>query len=149
MNTETTYPRICPIKLNAHWPSSEPPFDCMTGKFVKWSMKLEIFSQQSWLDHYIFTPEKKPDCLIAEPHLVTEPNAYPNWLSNNDLIIGIIHAAVSEAEQEGLIMDSTAKECYDALKAQAQCEGPVKQVALVCEALSTYAPVSEPIDTTA
>ena len=35
------------------------------------------------------------------------------------------------------------------LKAHAHCEGPIKQVALICKALSTYAPVAEPIDTTA
>ncbi|KAG6892658.1 hypothetical protein C0993_003310, partial [Termitomyces sp. T159_Od127] len=78
-----------------------------------------------------------------------EPVAYANWLTNNDLIIGVIQAAVSDAEQEGLVTDGTAKECYNALKARAQSEGPVKQVALIREALTTYAPVSEPLETTA
>ncbi|KAG5351674.1 hypothetical protein C0989_005369, partial [Termitomyces sp. Mn162] len=44
---------------------------------------------------------------------------YANWLSNNDLIIGIICTAISKA------------------------------VALICQALLTYAPLAEPIDTTA
>lgn len=70
-------------------------------------------------------------------------------MSNNNLIIGVIRATVSDAEQEGLATDGTAKECYDALKARAQREGPVKQVALIREALSTYAPISEPIEHTA
>lgn len=40
--------------------------------------------------------------------------------------------------------NGTAKECYDALKAPARREGPVKQVALIREALSVL--VSEPLD---
>ncbi|KAG6815379.1 hypothetical protein H0H87_002425, partial [Tephrocybe sp. NHM501043] len=54
--------------------------------------------------------------------------------------------AISDAEQEGLTTDGTTKDCYDALKAQAQSEGPMKQIALICEAFSTYAPVSKPIE---
>lgn len=56
---------------------------------------------------------------------------------------------MSNAEQEGLATNRTAKECYDALKSRAHRKGPVKQVALICKALSTYVPVSEPIETTA
>lgn len=149
MSADMTYLRIRLAKLNAHWPANEPPFDRATGEFSKWSNKLEIFLQQSGLDRYIFVSDKNPNRLITEPNEATEPNAYSNWLSNNDLIIGVIRAAVSEAEQEGLETDGTAKECYDALKTRAQCEGPVKQVALIRQALSTYAPIAEPIDATA
>lgn len=51
---------------------------------------------------------------------------YTNWLSNNNLIIGVIRAAISEAEFEGLKTDVMAKEYYNALKARAQHEEPVK-----------------------
>lgn len=149
MNNDTLYPRVRPTKLNAHWPSTEPPFDWATGKFTKWSTKLEIFLQQSGLDRYIFASEKKPDRLITSPNPHTEPNAYGNWLANNDLIIGVIRTAISEAKQEGLETDGTAKEYYDALKMRAHHEGLVKQVALIREALSTYTPVTDPIDTMA
>ncbi|KAG6877663.1 hypothetical protein C0992_009552 [Termitomyces sp. T32_za158] len=117
MSTDASYPCIRPAKLNAHWPSTIPLFDRATGEFVKWSNKLEIFLQQSGLDRYIFAPENKPSRLIIEPDPVAEPVAYANWLANNDLIIGVIRAAVSDAEQEGLVTDGTAKECYNALKA--------------------------------
>ncbi|KAG6901336.1 hypothetical protein C0995_013487, partial [Termitomyces sp. Mi166 len=100
--TNATYPFIHPAKLNAHWPASEALFNCPTGEFTKWSNKLAIFLQQSSLDHYIFAPEKKPKCLITTPNLDAEPVAHANWLANNDLIIGVICAAISEAEQEGL-----------------------------------------------
>lgn len=116
MSNDSTYPRIRHAKLNAHWPATEPPFDRTTGEFIKWSTKLEIFLQQSGLDRYIFTSEKNPKRLITQPDPSTEPNAYNNWLSNNDLIIGVICAAISDAEQEGLETDGTTKECYDALK---------------------------------
>lgn len=149
LSSDATYPRIRLTKLNAHWPATEPPFDRTTGEFTKWSTKLNIFLQQSGLDRYIFASDKNPSRLITQPDPITEPNAYANWLSNNDLIIGVIRAAVSESEQEGLETDGSAKECYDALKACAHREGPVKQVALVRQALSTYAPVGEPIDVTA
>ncbi|KAG6880146.1 hypothetical protein C0992_005230 [Termitomyces sp. T32_za158] len=121
----------------------------MTSEFTKWLTKLEIFLQQSGLDQYIFALEKSPNRLIRQPNPRNKPNAYANWLSNNDLIIGIIRAAISEGKQEGLETDGFAKECYNTLKAHAQCESPVKQVALIQQALSTYAPIAEPIDTTA
>lgn len=146
---DSAHPRIWAVKLNAHWPASETPFDRATGEFSKWSTKLEIFLQQTGLDRYIFAPSSRPERLITEPDHTTEPIAHSNWLSNNDLIIGVIRAAISDAEQEGLTTDGTAKECYDALKARAQSEGPVKQVALIREALSTYTPISEPIEDTA
>ncbi|KAG6863682.1 hypothetical protein C0993_010652, partial [Termitomyces sp. T159_Od127] len=98
--TDAAYPRICPAKLNAHWLSTILPFDRTTGKFAKWSNKLEIFLQQSGLDRYIFAPDSKPDRLITEPSESKEPVAHANWLANNDLIVGVICAAVSEAEQE-------------------------------------------------
>lgn len=115
-SADTSYLRIRPAKLNAHWPALETPFDCATGEFSKWSTNLEIFLQQSGLNRYIFAPVTRPDRLIAQPDPSTEPNAYANWLSNNDLIISVIRAAVSDAEQEGLATDGTAKECYNALK---------------------------------
>ncbi|KAG6887366.1 hypothetical protein C0992_012605 [Termitomyces sp. T32_za158] len=126
LSTDTSYPRIRLAKLNAHWPAAEPPFDRATGEFSKWSTKLEIFLQQSGLNRYIFASERNPSRLITQPNETMEPNVYANWLSNNDLIIGVICAAVSEAEQEGLETDGSAKECYDALKARAQREGQIK-----------------------
>lgn len=116
--SDTTYPCICLAKLNAHWPTAKPPFDQATGEFTKWSIKLDIFLQQSGLDQYIFTLEKNPSRLIMQPDSVAEPNVYANWLSNNDLIISIICAAVSESKLEGLKTNRTAKECYNALKAR-------------------------------
>ncbi|KAG6838049.1 hypothetical protein H0H87_004332, partial [Tephrocybe sp. NHM501043] len=47
----------------------------------------------------------------------------------------------SDAEQEGLVTDGTAKECYDALKSRAHREGPVKQVALIRSANSSIEPL--------
>ncbi|KAH0583241.1 hypothetical protein H2248_011121 [Termitomyces sp. 'cryptogamus'] len=86
---------------------------------------------------------------MTEPNSSTKPVAYANWLANNDLIIGIIQTAVSKAEQDGLKTNGTAKECYSALKARAQCKGPVKQVVLIHKALTTYAPIAEPVKTLA
>ena len=105
--------------------------------------------QQTGLDRYIFAPRSQPEQLVTEPDPATKPVTHSNWLSNNYLIIGVICAAISDAKQEGLTTDGTAKECYDALKAQAQSKRPIKQVALIHEALSTYAPVSDPIKNTA
>ncbi|KAH0591450.1 hypothetical protein H2248_001526 [Termitomyces sp. 'cryptogamus'] len=96
MATDAAYPHICPAKLNAHWPTTIPPFDWATSKFMKWLNKLKIFLQQSGLDQYIFAFENKPDCLITEPSTSKELVAYANWLANNDLIVGIIRAAVSD-----------------------------------------------------
>ncbi|KAH0578539.1 hypothetical protein H2248_003688 [Termitomyces sp. 'cryptogamus'] len=149
LTTDTTYPHIHPAKLNVHWPTSMPPFDQTMGKFTKWSNKLKIFLQQSRLDHYIFVPKNKPSQLITEPSQSAKPVTHAKWLANNDLIVGIICAAISEAEKEGLLTDGSAKECYNNLKARVQSEGPVKQVALICKTLTTYAPISEPLETTA
>ncbi|KAH0581402.1 hypothetical protein J132_02956 [Termitomyces sp. J132] len=79
------------------------------------------------------------------PDLVAEPVAHANRLANNDLIIGVIQVTISKAKQEGLDCDGNAKQYYDVLKAYAQCEEPVKQVALIHKAFSTYIPISEPI----
>lgn len=149
MSADSTYPHIHFAKLNAYWLATKPPFDYATRKFLKWSTKLEIFFQQSGLDQYIFVSEKNPSRLITQLDQIAEPNMYANWLSNNNLIIGVIHSAVSKAEQEKLETNETVKECYDSLKAHAQCEGPVKQVVLICQALSTYVQIAEPIDITA
>lgn len=60
----------------------------------------------------------------------------------------LIWATVFEAEQESLETDRMAKECYDTLKMRAHWEGPIKQVALIQEALLIYASIAEPVDAT-
>ncbi|KAG5720961.1 hypothetical protein E4T56_gene412 [Termitomyces sp. T112] len=88
--TDVAYPRIYSIKLNARWQASETPVDRATGEFTKW---------------YIFAPEKHSEGLNTQPDPSAEPVTLDNWLSNNDLVIGVIR--VSEAEQEGFNTDGT------------------------------------------
>lgn len=144
--TDAAYPRIRAAKLNSHWPASEPPFERSNSDFAQFAIKLEIFLQQCGLDRYIFA---KAPLLITAPSDTREPHAYDNWLCNNGLIIGVIRAAVDRSEHEGLVTSSTAKDCFDNLKKRALNEGPVKQVALLRESLSTYNPITSPLEVTA
>ncbi|KAG5349577.1 hypothetical protein C0989_002991 [Termitomyces sp. Mn162] len=123
--TDAAYPHVQLAKLNAHWLTTETLFDKTTGDFSN---------------------ERKPELFITQPDSITKSVAYANWLCNNSLIIGVICPAISEAEQKGLRVDGTTKECYNALKSAAQQEGPVKQVSLIQEVLFTYVPVSEALD---
>ncbi|GLB40854.1 putative mitochondrial protein [Lyophyllum shimeji] len=70
-------------------------------------------------------------------------------LTVNGLRVGFILLAISKTERDGIPKDKGAKALYDALKKRATGEGPVKQVTLLRQALSTYCSVTEPLPTTA
>ncbi|KAG6824588.1 hypothetical protein H0H92_006408 [Tricholoma furcatifolium] len=143
LSTDARYPHIHAAKLNAHWSSSEKLFDRLSGNFLQFSTKLEIFLQQCGLDHYIFSCKTSP--LIVAPDATTKPHTYNNWLANNGLIIGVIRTAIDHSKHNGLVTDKTAKDCYKSLKSLTLDKGPVVQCALLREALSTFSDPSSPL----
>ncbi|KAG6880661.1 hypothetical protein C0995_005046, partial [Termitomyces sp. Mi166 len=58
-------------------------------------------------------------------------------------------SAMDDIEHRDLITDQGAQHCFDDLKRRAQQEGPIKQISLLQEALSTYCSQTEALPTTA
>ncbi|GLB45783.1 hypothetical protein LshimejAT787_2900110 [Lyophyllum shimeji] len=141
--SDASHPSIPLIRLQVPWSASNKKLDRTTGEFNDWSEDLSDALTVNGLLGYVFDP------IIPCPPADTEPRAHANWIANDSLARGFISLAIEKTERDGIPKDKGAKAFYEALKSRANGEGPVKQVALIREAFSTYCSATEPLPTTA
>lgn len=113
------------------------------GNFSHWTDTLKDALILNGLYAYVF------ESTIVRPDAEVEPRAHVNWGLNDRLAITFIKSALDDGEHRDLVTDKGAKQCFEDLKTRTQWEGPIKQIALLQEALSTYCSLSEPLPTTA
>lgn len=139
--TDATNPSIPERIIRHRWEGSK--YTRADGNFLQWTEKLKDSLILNGIYSYVF------DDVAVRPSIDTEPRAYANWGLNDRLAITFIKSALDDAEHRDLVTDNGAAACYADLKARAQREGPIKQVALLQDALSTYCSMTEPLPTTA
>jgi hypothetical protein len=140
LKTDATAPSISALPLKIQWTGEK--LDKIEGNYPKWcSRAFTNFIMLAGLYDYVFDPP-------LQPPQVTEPKAYKNWKDNDRLACALIAGALSDAEQDLLDQTKVAKACWLGLKGHHQNEGPVKQVTLLQNALSTKCTRSEPLTVT-
>ena len=112
------------------------------GNFSQWTEKLKDALILNGLYGQVFDTSECPKATL-------EPCAHANWGLNDRLAITFIKTALDDAEHRDLVMDRGTTYCFTDLKSRAQREGPIKQIALLQEALSTYCSTAEPLPITA
>ncbi|KAG6874761.1 hypothetical protein C0992_006665 [Termitomyces sp. T32_za158] len=107
-------------------------------KWTPWSRFMKLELTMSGLYEYIFDPPNVP-------HRLYEPRAYWNWQLNNWLASSFLLLGLSESECN--LADDTldAKSLWEYLQACHGGAGPVQQVRLLQEALTTKCSPVEPI----
>ncbi|KAG5735409.1 hypothetical protein E4T56_gene11117 [Termitomyces sp. T112] len=91
------------------------------GNFTQWSEKLKDAMILNGIYAYVFDP------FLSCPNSNTKPHAHANWNLNDCLAITFLRSALEDIEHCDLVMD----------------KGPIKQIALLQEALLMYCSQSE------
>ncbi|KIJ22718.1 hypothetical protein M422DRAFT_196854, partial [Sphaerobolus stellatus SS14] len=86
---------------------------------------------------------------IIPPPGPTEPRALANWYANDALTAALIASTIEVSEWEFIDRDLGASSCWNSLKTRHQSEGPIRQVQLLQEALTTKCSKDTPLPTTA
>ncbi|KAG6860206.1 hypothetical protein C0995_014263 [Termitomyces sp. Mi166 len=95
------------------------------GNFTQWTEKLKDAMILNGICAYIFDP------ILPCPEKETEPHTYANWNPNNCLTITFIKTAIDNVKHHDLIAEKGAQHWFEDLKACAEQEGPIKQIALL------------------
>lgn len=135
--TDASNPSVPERIIRHRWEG--PKYARADGNFTQWTDKLKDALILNGIYAYVF------DTISPRPGADLEPRAHANWGLNDRLAI----SALDDAEHRDLITDQGAAKCFADLKARAQREGPIKQIALLQEALSTYCSTNEPLPVTA
>ncbi|KAF8223976.1 hypothetical protein L208DRAFT_1314139 [Tricholoma matsutake] len=138
---DATHPTIPLLHIQNSFSGNKLEWD--KGNFKKWEWDFMLFVTLNHLDGYFFAP------LIQDPHATEEPCAHSNFITNSRMAVAALQQAVSESEMEFINYTKGAKACYDTITARCRSAGPVKQISLIHEALSTYCSLSEPLVSTA
>ena len=86
---------------------------------------------------------------LPQPSVSSEPHACANWMYNDRLTRGFLLQYIDPCEQEFVKDATTAKACWDALKARHEKEGLVRQLQLLTEALNMSFSLDKPLLQTA
>ncbi|KAF5375396.1 hypothetical protein D9615_007930 [Tricholomella constricta] len=110
------------------------------GTYTTWARDFENELVMNGLWEYAFDPPLRP-------HETFEPRAYRNWAHNDRLTCAFIATGVASSERQ-FISKEGAKACWLAIKGRHEGSGPVQQVRLLQEALSTKCSVDTPLTET-
>ncbi|KAF5376298.1 hypothetical protein D9615_008559 [Tricholomella constricta] len=110
------------------------------GTYTTWARDFENELVMNGLWEYAFDPPLRPD-------EVYEPRAYRNWAHNDRLICAFIATGVASSEQQFMPKEG-AKACWLAIRGRHKGSGPVQQVRLLQEALSTKCSLDTPLTET-
>jgi hypothetical protein len=74
---------------------------------------------------------------VNKPDKNAEPRAHANWLKNDELALHLTLENINEHEQEYVADATTSKGCWDLLEERHSKEGPMRQLQIIQEAMST------------
>ena len=115
--------------------------DKLTANYKTWLKSVDLFLTLTGLAGYAKGTVDRPKS--------NQPCALANWEANNALAAALISSTIEPTKWEYIDRDKGAKACWDTLKLRHQSEGPIWQVQLLQEALSTQCTRSTPLPTTA
>lgn len=140
-SNDATHPKIPLLHIRTSFSGDKLERD--KGDFKKWERDFMLFVTLNHLDGYFFAPLTQP------PHATEEPRAHSNFITNSRMAVAALQQAIGESEMEFIDYTKGAKVCYDIITSRCRSAGPVKQISLIREALSTYCSLSEPLVSTA
>lgn len=140
LSSDASNPSVSERIIRHRW--NAPKFSHANGNFSQWTKHLKDALILNGIYSYVFSPA------IPCPDAASEPHAHANWSMNDRLAITFIKSVLEEVELRDLLVTNGAATCYEDLKSRARREGPIKQIALLQEALSTYCSHFEPLPVT-
>jgi len=117
---------------------SSPKLNKLEANYKSWLKSTDLFLTLARFIGYAKGTIPKPSN--------SEPCAQSNWQANDTVTTALISSTIDTAEWE--YIDKGAKNCWDTLKARYQSEGPIWQVQLLQEALTTQCDKSTPLPVT-
>ncbi|KAF5372337.1 hypothetical protein D9615_009321 [Tricholomella constricta] len=110
------------------------------GTYTTWARDFENELIMNGLWEYAFDPPLRP-------HEIHEPRAFRNWAHNDCLTCAFIATGVASSEWQ-FIPKEGAKSCWLQIRSRHEGSGPVQQVRLLQEALSTKCSLEHPLTET-
>ncbi|KAF5386082.1 hypothetical protein D9615_002562 [Tricholomella constricta] len=129
---------ISPVKIALGYKG--PLLNKDDGTYTTWARDFENELIMNGLWEYAFDPPLRP-------HEVYEPRANRNWAHNDRLTCAFIATGVASSERQ-FISKEGAKACWLAIRSRHEGSGPVQQVRLLQEALSTKCSLDKPLTET-
>ena len=140
MASDATNPSITKKKITNSFPGEK--LDKLKSNYKKWGSDILLSLTLNGLGGYPTGTVKKP----SEPE---QPRAHQNWLANDALTTAFIATYVVDREHDFVDLTKTSAENWTILKERHQNEGPVRQVNLLLQALTTRCTKETPLPETA
>ncbi|KAF5380163.1 hypothetical protein D9615_006197 [Tricholomella constricta] len=141
LSTDAIHPSV--TLLRASIPFSGAKLHRDNHDWKKWERNFRTFTTLNHLTHYVFPPYT----YLPLPHV--EPRAFSNYTENLTMAVAALQSAVDDSLHDLIDYEKGVRRSYDALREHCQSAGPIRQVAIIRQALSTYCSPSEPLVTTA
>ncbi|KAF5377091.1 hypothetical protein D9615_010560 [Tricholomella constricta] len=139
--TDATHPSV--NLLRASIPFSGVKLHRDNHDWKKWERNFRTFTTLNHLTHYVFPPYT----YLPLPH--TEPRAFSNYTENLTMAVAALQSAVDDSLHDLIDYENGVRKSYEALRNHCQSAGPIRQVTIIRQALSTYCSPSEPLVATA
>ena len=137
--TDQSSPSISLIRLSTQYTGDK--LDKLKSNYKEWREDITISLSLNGLFEYISGDVPEPPS--------SEPRALSNWKANSRLAYAVIASGVAPPERSFLNSAKTTPENWIILRDRHQNEGPVRQVALLQQALSTQCTKEIPLPETA
>ncbi|KAF5381554.1 hypothetical protein D9615_005521 [Tricholomella constricta] len=137
--TDAIHPSV--TLLRASIPFSGAKLHRDTHDWKKWEHNFRMFTTLNHLTHYVFSP------YTYRPHV--EPRAFSNYTENLTMAVAALQSTVDDSLHDLIDYEKGVRRSYEALRDHCQSAGPICQVAIIRQALSTYCSPSEPLVATA
>jgi hypothetical protein len=121
-------PAITRLSITQSFPGEK--LDRQKSNWKAWSRQIRIYLSLNGLDEYV-------NGTLEQPPIATEPRAHVNWQRNDHLAYNYLLQNVDENEQEYIESQESGKACWATLEARHINEGPIRQLQLLTQALST------------
>jgi len=118
-----------------------PKLDKLKANYKTWLKSADLFLTLTGFAGYT-----KGMVIMPGPN---EPCALTHWQANDTLAADLISSTIEPTEWKYIDCNKGAKACWDTLKVCHQSEGPIWQVQLLQEALSTHCSKTTPLPVTA
>ncbi|KIJ26808.1 hypothetical protein M422DRAFT_77309, partial [Sphaerobolus stellatus SS14] len=139
LSLDTTSPSITAIRHTQAY--TGPKLDKLKSNYNIWLKNADLFLTLAGCIGYAKGTISCPGS--------NEPRALTNWHANDALTAALIASTIEVSEWEFINRELGASSCWTSLKTRHQSEGPIRQVQLLQEALTTKCTRDTPLPTTA
>jgi hypothetical protein len=135
MSTESTVPSISPIKLSVQY--SGEKLDKLKSNYKDWCEEITIALSLNGVYEYVAGTVPEPP--------TSDIHSLANWTANSRLTYVFIASSIVSLERPFIDMKKGTNTNWETLRKCHQAEGPVRQVQLLQQALSTQCTNDTPL----